>query len=39
MIDGADVPMVRKFLERFDPQKYMILLSVQKIRVETRYWK
>lgn len=29
----------RRFLERFDRKKSFVLLSMKKIRVETRYWK
>ena len=29
----------KRFLERFDSKNRMILLSVKKIRIESRYWK
>jgi hypothetical protein len=29
----------KRFLDRFDRGNQMILLSVKKIRIETRYWK
>lgn len=37
--DNTSVSDIKRFLERFDTQKRMILLSIKKIRVESRYWK
>jgi len=35
----STVDDTKRFLERFDTEKNMILLSTKKIRVETKYWK
>ena len=37
--DGTRVEKIRAFLDRFDRKNRMTLLSVKKIRTETRYWK
>ena len=37
--DGTHVERIRAFLDRFDGKNRMTLLSVKKIRTETRYWK
>lgn len=37
--DDVTVDDVRRFLDRFDSVKRMILLSMKKIRVETRYYR
>ncbi len=37
--DGTPVERIRAFLNRFDAKNRMTLLSVKKIRTETRYWK
>lgn len=37
--EGLDVAKIKTFLERFDAKKRMVLVSLQKIRVETRNWK
>lgn len=38
-VDGIDGARIKSFLERFDARKAMVLLSLKKIRVETRYWR
>ncbi len=35
----TDVARIKSFLERFDTKKVMVLVSLQKIRVEIRNWK
>ncbi len=37
--DSSTVADTKRFLERFDTQNRMILLSAKKIRIETKYWK
>ena len=37
--EDTSVNDAKRFLDRFDNQKRMSLLSVKKIRVESRYWK
>ena len=37
--ETVSAEIVKKFLEHFDRKKRMVLLSLKKIRVETRYWK
>jgi transcription-repair coupling factor (superfamily II helicase) len=37
--DTWDATRIRAFLDRFDKKSRMVLLSIKKIRVETRYWK
>ncbi len=37
--EDTSVYDAKRFLEKFDNQKRMSLLSVKKIRVESRYWK
>lgn len=37
--ETTDVENIRRFLDRFDTAKRMTLLSIHKIRVETRYWQ
>lgn len=37
--EGTRVELIRGFLDRFDAKNRMTLLSVRKIRTETRYWK
>jgi transcription-repair coupling factor len=39
LADNTTVTDTKRFLDRFDSGKNMLLLSVKKIRVETRYWK
>lgn len=38
-VEDIDPARVKSFLERFDARKSMVLLSLKKIRVETRYWR
>ena len=38
-IEWTKVDQIRRFLHRFDQENRMTLLSVKKIRTETRYWK
>ncbi len=37
--ERTTVAETKRFLERFDSHNQMILLSVKKIRIESRYWK
>lgn len=37
--DTSTVDDTKKFLERFDTEKRMVLLSTKKIRIEIKYWK
>lgn len=37
--EGTRPELLRAFLERFDSSREMIILSVTKIRVETKHWK
>ncbi len=37
--ESVNPEIVKRFLEYFDRKKRMVLLSIKKIRVETRYWK
>lgn len=37
--EDMDVEGVRRFLERFDRRSQYVLLSVKKVRVETRNWR
>jgi transcription-repair coupling factor (superfamily II helicase) len=37
--DHTTVADTKRFLDRFDTGNNMLLLSVRKIRVETRYWR
>lgn len=37
--DDTSVSDIKRFLERFDNKKRMILLSIKKIRIESQYWK
>lgn len=37
--EDIEASRVKAFLERFDSKNSMVLLSLKKIRVETRYWK
>jgi transcription-repair coupling factor len=37
--DSSTVADTKRFLERFDSENRMILLSAKKIRIETKYWK
>jgi transcription-repair coupling factor (superfamily II helicase) len=39
LADNTTVADTKRFLDRFDSGHTMLLLSVKKIRVETRYWK
>lgn len=39
LADPTTVTDTKRFLDRFDSDHNMLLLSVKKIRVETRYWK
>jgi len=38
-VDGTDGVKIKSFLDRFDRKKNYVLLSMKKIRVETRYYK
>ncbi len=37
--DSSGVADTKRFLEKFDTENRMILLSAKKIRIEVRYWK
>ncbi len=37
--EDIDPARIKGFLEKFDKKNNMVLLSIKKIRVETRYWK
>ncbi len=37
--EHTPVEKLRAFLDRFDSKHDMVLLSVRKIRVETKHWK
>jgi transcription-repair coupling factor (superfamily II helicase) len=39
LVDHTTVADTKRFLDRFDSDHNMLLLSVKKVRVETRYWK
>lgn len=38
-VDGTDGVKIKSFLDRFDRKKNYVLLSMKKVRVETRYYK
>ena len=39
LADSSSVDDTKRFLDHFDKKNRMVLLSVKKIRIETRYWK
>jgi hypothetical protein len=38
-VDGTDGVKIKSFLDRFDRKKNYVLLSMKKVRVETRYYR